>query len=188
MSPIEIIATIVGLVSVYLTVKQNIWCWPTGIVMVTLYIFIFYNARLYSDMGLQVVYIFMQIYGWHHWLYGGKKRDDLPVTLLSKMSRMFWFGIVILGTFTLGFIMSTYTNADFAYQDAFTTAMSLVAQFLMAQKILESWILWVTVDIVSIGIYGLKGLYATTILYAVFLGLATFGFFEWKKSLAKQKA
>ena len=81
MNAIEIIAAIFGLVSVWLTVKENIWCWPTGLIMVFLYIFVFYEAHLYSDVILQVIYIFLQIYGWYIWLNGGK--DNTPIAVFK---------------------------------------------------------------------------------------------------------
>jgi len=187
MTIIEIFATIFGLTSVYLTVKQKIWCWPTGLVMVILYIVIFANARLYSDMGLQVIYVFLQIYGWYHWKFGGKKKDDLPVTRLRASRIFIWLSVGVVGTVGLGYVMSTYTNASFPFGDAFTTVVSLIAQWFLAKKILESWIAWIIVDVVAIGIYLLKGLYLTGGLYMVFLVLATMGLIKWYKSIKTRK-
>jgi len=188
MSLIEIFAVVFGLTCVYLTVKQKILAWPTGLVMVILYIIIFYQARLYSDMGLQVIYVFLQFYGWYHWLYGGKKKDTLPVTRLSPLKVAIWFIVLWLGVLGLGYVMDNFTNADFAYPDAFTTVLSLIAQWFLTRKILESWVCWITVDVVAIYIYFAKGLYLTTGLYAVFLILATMGLLEWMKSRKAQPA
>ena len=183
MSFIETSAVLFGLACVWLTVRQNIWCWPTGLVMVTLYIFIFFEARLYSDMGLQFVYIFMQIYGWRNWLHGGREHGTLEVTRLSRLGAVFWSATAVSAATALGYTMDTYTDADFAYADAATTSLSLIAQWLMAKKILESWLIWITVDVVSIAIYALKGLTLTAGLYSVFLLLATIGYFTWRKSV-----
>lgn len=182
MSIIELTAVIFGLACVWLTTRQNIWCWPTGLVMVSLYIFIFFEARLYSDMMLQVVYIFMQIYGWHNWLYGGKDHGKLAVTRISRLGAALWGALAMVCVGALGFSMDNYTDADFAYPDAVTTVLSLVAQWLMAKKVLESWLIWITVDVISVGIYSMKGLYLTAGLYSVFLGLATIGYFTWRKT------
>jgi nicotinamide mononucleotide transporter len=183
---IEIAATIFGFASVYLTVKENIWCWPTGLIMVSLYIIIFYHARLYSDMGLQVVYIFMQFYGWYFWMYGRNRKKDnkkkVKIVRLKPIEIAMWGIIAIIGTYALGYIMNTYTNADYAFADAFTTTLSLIAQWFLSRKILESWVLWITVDVVSITLYGLKGLYFTTGLYTAFLVLATMGLIQWYKT------
>jgi len=179
---VELVATVLGILSVGLLVRQNIWCWPTGIVMVTLYVFVFWQARLYSDMGLQVAYIVMQAYGWWHWLHGGRGDGALPVTRVSPAAGAVWIAVIAAGTWALGSAMDTYTDADLAYWDAWTTVASLVAQYLQARKQLECWVLWVAVDVIAIGIYWVKDLHTTTVLYAVFLGLATWGYFEWRRS------
>lgn len=190
MSWIELVATIFGVVNVWLTVRQNIWCWPTGLVMVALYIHIFYQARLYSDMGLQVVYIFMQLYGWYYWLRGpGAKGEtqELPVSRLGPKNLAIAAAIALGCTGALGFIMDTYTDADLAYWDGATTILSLIAQWFLARKILESWAFWITVDVMAIGIYAAKGLYLTSGLYVIFLGLAISGFIQWLKTYRRDQ-
>ncbi len=182
MAAVESIATVLGIISVGLLVRQNIWCWPTGIVMVTLYIFVFYDARLYSDMGLQVAYVVMQIYGWYYWVFGGEERNKLPVSRIAGATALAWLGVMLAGTAGLGYLMDKYTDADLAYWDAATTVMSLVAQYLQALKTLECWLLWIAVDVLAVGIYAYKGLVPTTVLYTVFLGLATWGYIEWRRS------
>ena len=182
MNPVEIAATIFGLLCVWLTVKQNIWCWPTGLVMVVLYISIFYEAKLYSDVILQVFYIFVQFYGWYYWLHGGKNRSEVPVTKMTKTALTVWTLIGIVGTLGWGYFMNRFTDASIPYGDAFTTVISIVAQWLMAKKVLESWWYWIAVDVVAVGVYFVKGLYLTTGLYAVFLGLAIAGYIAWRKS------
>lgn len=186
MTVIEGIATLFGLVCVWLSVKQNIWTWPTGIVQVTLYIFVFYEARLYSDMILHVFYVIINIYGWYHWLHGNKNKDELKVSEAGK-SMGIWLVVCIGVTLGWGYIMATYTDAALPYFDAFITAASIIAQWLMAKKILESWIFWIIVDIVAVGVYFIKELYLTTGLYAVFLIMATVGFFEWQKEFRNSK-
>jgi nicotinamide mononucleotide transporter len=184
---IEATAVIFGLLCVWLTIRQNIWCWPTGLIQVLLYIVIFYKALLYSDMLLHIIYVAMQVYGWHHWLYGGKGKKELKVSTLPIPLLTIWIGIAVLGTFMWGFLMSRYTNAAVPYADAFTTVASLIAQWLMARKRLESWWFWIAVDIVAIGVYSYKSLYLTMGLYAVFLVLATMGYFRWKATIADKK-
>lgn len=183
MSTIEIIATLSGLACVILTIRQNIWCWPTGLLMVTLYIVIFYQAKLYSDMGLQVIYVGLQIYGWYYWLHGGTEKSKLPVRAIGPIHFAGWLIAAGVLTVALGYTMHTQTDASLPYWDATTTVLSLTAQVLMAKKILESWLLWITVDVLAIGIYAVKDLHLTAGLYAVFLVLAILGFFAWKNDL-----
>lgn len=192
MNLVELAAILTGLANVWLTTRQNIWCWPIGLVMVTLYIVIFYQARLYSDMGLQVIYIFMQVYGWYYWLRGagnvpgtnadGGQQQEARVSRLSPTWLATCAATAVLGTAGLGYLMDTFTDADLAYWDATTTVLSLLAQWLLGRKILESWVLWILVDVLAIGIYFTKGLYLTGGLYVVFLGLATSGLLQWWKS------
>lgn len=186
MSITEVFAVIFGIISVYLTVKENIWCWPTGIIMVILYVFVFYDAKLYSDVILQIIYVFMQAYGWYHWVYGGKnKKDQLAVTRIKSLYMVLYTVVIFAGAAAWGYFMSTYTDAAFPYVDSLLVVASLVAQWFLAKKYLESWVIWIAVDMVAVTIYALKGLYLTSGLYVVFLGLAIMGLLQWYKSYKK---
>ncbi|MNR00136.1 Nicotinamide riboside transporter PnuC [compost metagenome] len=177
---VEIFGAIFGFLSVYFTIRQNIWCWYFGLLQVTLYCFVFYTSKLYSDMILHVIYIFLQFYGWYNWKYGGSNKTTLRVTLLTHT--MFWIGLTVVITALLGYVMQTKTDASFPYEDAFITVASLVAQYLMIKKILQSWLFWIIVDVVAIIIYAYKDLYFTTVLYVLFLIMAVMGYLEWKKA------
>lgn len=180
MTWIEIVATIFGLLCVWLTVRRNIWCWPTGLVMVLLYAVIFWNAKLYSDMLLQFVYVAMQVYGWRAWLKGGPDDTPLLVSRLPASQRARWLAVGVVGAGALGGSMHAFTDASFPYLDAVATVGSLIAQWLMGRKVLESWLFWIFVDVVYIGLFLAKELYPTAILYAIFLVMATLGWFEWR--------
>ena len=188
LTPIEAIAVVFGLLAVWLTVRQHIACWPAGLVQVTLYVWIFYQVRLYSDLILHVIYIGVQIYGWYHWLHGGRDRSELPVTRLTATETGFWSAAALAGTAGWGYLMATTTDAAVPYGDAFTTAASLVAMWLQARKKLESWWFWIAVDVVAIVIYWYKALYLTSGLYLVFLGLCIAGIAAWKKTLVPAAA
>ena len=183
---VEIFGAIFGFLSVYFTIRQNIWCWYFGLLQVTLYCFVFYTSKLYSDMILHVIYIFLQFYGWYNWKYGGSNKSTLRVTLLTNT--MFWIGLTVLVTALLGYVMQTKTDASFPYEDAFITVASLVAQYLMIKKILQSWLFWIIVDVVAIIIYAYKDLYFTTVLYVLFLVMAVMGYLEWKKAYNEEFA
>jgi len=182
MTGIEITATLFGLACVVLTIRQNIWCWPAGLVQVALYIGVFYHARLYSDMGLHVIYVGLSLYSWWAWLHGGKDASPLAVTRLTVRSLATWVAVGLAGTAALGYLMHRFTDASLPYWDAATTALSLVAQYLMACKRLESWLFWITVDVLAIGVYIVKQLYVTSGLYSVFLVLAITGFLAWQRN------
>jgi nicotinamide mononucleotide transporter len=183
MSSLEIVAALFGVVSVFLSVRQNIWSWPTAIVNVGMYIIVFYESRLYADTGLQVVYVVLNAYGWYHWLYGGKNRTELPVTRTPMRLGAFLAGLVAAGTMLIGTLLARNTDAALPYIDAMTTSTSLVAQWMMTRKLLENWVIWVAVDVVYIGMYIYKSLYVTAVLYFIFLVLSAMGFFQWRRSI-----
>jgi nicotinamide mononucleotide transporter len=183
MSAVEWVAVAFGIVSVYLSVRENIWSWPTAIVNVSLYVYIFLKAKLYADMGLQVFYIGISFYGWWNWLYGGANRSELRVT---RLSRPLWIALpplFVAGAAGLGFFLRGHTDAALPFADASLTMASLIAQYLMTKKVLENWAIWVAADVAYIGMYIYKDLYPTAFLYAVFLVLAAMGHFEWRRSL-----
>ncbi len=185
---IELIAVFFGIVNVYLLTRQNIWAWPAGIIMTSIYVYIFFSSRLYSDFILNIIYVLLNLYGWWYWSQKDKslspKEDgELPVTHLTHTQIALWCGLIVVGTGIWGYLMDTRTDADFAYFDAFTTVASLVAQYLLARKKLENWIIWIVVDLVAINIYYLKELYFTSVLYGIFLALCILGLIEWKRSM-----
>ncbi len=184
----EVVGVAFGLVSVWLTVRENIWCWPTGLVNVGLFIIVFWQARLYADMGLQVVYVVLSLYGWYEWLHGGRNRGALAVSRAPLPGVVGGaLGGVAFAVF-LGATLKHATDASLPYWDSATTSFSLVAQWMLTRKWIENWVIWIAVDVVYVGIYAAKQLYLTAGLYAVFLGLATLGLLEWKKSLAAPAA
>lgn len=180
MTGVEALAVLFGLLCVWFSIRQNIWCWPTGLIQVTLYIYIFYDVKLYSDLILQVIYVGLQLYGWHHWLHGGKNRDELLLSRLESRRLALWVAAAFAGTGGWGWVMATYTDASVPYWDAFTTVASLIALWLMIKKKVESWYFWIVVDIVAIGVYAYKSLLLTSGLYMVFLVMATAGLVSWR--------
>jgi nicotinamide mononucleotide transporter len=188
MNPVEIVAALFGVVSVYLSTKENIWSWPTAIVNVGLYIVIFFESKLYADTGLQVVYVILNAYGWYHWLYGGKNRTELPVSRTPARLAAALVAIGAVSTLIIGTLLAKKTDAALPYIDAATTSTSLVAQWMMTRKLLENWIVWVAVDVVYIGMYVFKSLHVTAVLYLIFLILSAMGYFQWRKSLQAEAA
>lgn len=190
---LETTGVITGLLCVYLAARNNIWNWPVAIVSVGIYIFIFLDARLYADMGLQFYFMAMNIYGWYFWSHKPEAEIKTPVVLMS--ARQTLYGAIIIATVTplLGYTLVKmapilhYTPASFPYLDSFCTACSLVAQFYMARKILENWLIWIFVDVIYVGVYIVKGLDLTAIMYAVYVAIALFGFIDWRKDYKKQR-
>jgi nicotinamide mononucleotide transporter len=179
---IEWVAAIAGAVSVYLSARQKILSWPTAIVNVSLYTFIFYKSGLYSDMGLQVVYLVLSIYGWYQWLHGGAQRTPLRVSRASLRAWLIAGSVALVFWLGLARYTSTLSGVSLPYLDSALTTLSLVAQWMMTRKILENWVLWIIADIAYVPMYIYKNLYVTAGLYAVFLVLAIMGFVQWRRS------
>ncbi len=186
-TPLEILGFITGAICVYLNTRQNVFGWFFGIVNAVLYFAVFWQARLYADMGLQGYYFFTSMYGWWMWLYGGKSHDGVQV---SEMPVRFYaiFGLIfVLTTLFWGFLLGRFTDASFSYMDSALTIASLIAQWMMARKYLENWLIWIVADALYVGMYFYKDLHLTAILYAVFLVLAVMGYMQWRKDLQKRR-
>ena len=178
-SPYEIIGTIFGLLSVWLTIKKSIWCWPTGLVNVVLFFVMFYQVKLYAELITYFVFFVLGVYGWWEWLYGGENRTELPVTKTPGGVIVALVCIGLVWAPGQGYCFSHYTDAALPYWDSAITVLSLLAQWMMARKYLENWVLWIAVDVLGIGVYWYKGLHVTTALYLVFLVLAISGLIAW---------
>lgn len=184
MSILEIIASAIGVWAVWLTVQQNRWCWPLGLVMVLMYGWIFYDGKLYSNMLLQGVYAALQLYGWWQWTRGGSSHSGVQVSRLSSTGLLFSLGLGGIGALALGYLMATYTDAAAPWQDAALSAFSLVAQVWMAQKRVECWPLWIILDLLFVALFLQQGLYLTAGLYALFTLLAVNGWLTWRRDRA----
>ena len=186
-SYLEFIATLFGLLSVYLASKRNILTWPTGIINEWGFFLLFYQVQLYADMLLQVYFFAMTLYGWYYWNSTQKKRE---VTRLSPQQWRYLIVTLALGTMALGlFIRNLHLMlpaffqlpAAFPFIDAFTTITSIIAMLFLAKKILDSWLLWIAVDVVSIGLYTIKDINVVAVEYAVFLLIAIYGYIHWQR-------
>lgn len=182
-TPLEIAAALFILVNVWLATKENIWTWPTGIVGVVLYAVVNYKAGLYANAGLQVVYFVLSIMGWYEWLHGGVNKTELHV---RRTTRRQWVGCAIasavLWIALLALLRWTH-NAQQPILDAGTTALSLVGQWMMNEKLIENWWFWLVVDIAYVPIYLQSGNWLTAVLYAAFCALCIKGLIEWKRSM-----
>lgn len=186
--PIEIAAVILGLCNITLLIRRSIWNYPFGIVMVILYMKIFYDAKLYADTVLQVFFVIVQIYGLIHWLNRRDASGRVIVRRITQRQALAYGVIGAAGVAVIGTGFARLTDAALPYWDSAILVFSIIAQILLARRRLENWLVWVGVDIVAIGVYWAKGLYPTAGLYAVFLVLATLGFFTWRRAYRSGEA
>lgn len=183
MSSLEIVGFVFGAWSVFLMTRENVWAWPIGLVNLAAYVAVFRDAKLYADMGLQVVYIALCLYGWHHWLHGGRGHGVLGVARTPRAALALSTTLGTAGFFALGSLLHRLTDAALPFLDSALTSFSLVAQWLQTRKWIENWHVWIVVDAVYVGMYVFKRLYLTAGLYAVFLVLALMGLRSWRASL-----
>mgnify|MGYP003296193579 CR=1 FL=1 len=180
-SLLETSGVITGILCVYLAAKNNIWNWPIAIVSVAIYIVIFIEAKLYADTGLQIYFLFTNIYGWYFWSRKSKTGGKLAVSSIKRIEIIWSVIAVLIFTLALGFILKGGTDAVFPFTDSFCTACSLVAQVFLARKVMENWLIWIFVDVIYVGIYIAKGLDLTAGMYALYIYIALVGYLDWRK-------
>jgi nicotinamide mononucleotide transporter len=182
MSPIEIVAVLLGIANILLIIRRSVWNYPFGIAMVTLYFFIFRDAKLYSDAGLQVFFVVVNLYGWWSWSRNKAETGEVVVRRLGTEGLLAWIAGSVIATAVWGFIMSNHTDASFPFWDASVAMLSVAGQILMTRRYLENWYWWIAVNAISIPLYVVKNLHLTAGLYALFLVLAAAGLLQWRKA------
>ena len=184
---IEVFGVISGLLFLYFEIKENYLMWPLGLITSALYFVIFFKSKFYADMSLQIYYVAISVYGWYFWTKGGKtdKKEDVSISKLNLKQGVMYLVISAILFVLYTNILVKYTDSPLPYWDSFTTALSIVATFMLTRKIIEQWLIWVVVDAVSLGLYIYKGLYPTAILFTVYTLLAVVGYLQWKKSYNK---
>ena len=176
---LEIVGTIIGFVYLWQEVKASIWLWLTGIVMPAIYTVVFYQSGLYADFGIQVYYIVAALYGFLFWKFGKKQDKPLPIIHTSVRQGVILFLITVLVFIPIYLILTKFTDSTVPFYDSATTALSIVALWMLAKKHVEQWFVWIAVDAVSSALYFYKGIYFTAVLYAVYTVVAVYGYKKW---------
>lgn len=184
---LETLAVVAAVIYLVLAIRQNIWCWAAALLSTSLYLYIFYVARLYMEAGLQVFYIAMAFYGWYQWSRGddgqARKISSWTVTQHAKAVTL------VLGlTFISTQVLARYTDAAMPLLDSLTTWGSIVATWMVARKIIENWHYWFVIDSLSIYLYISRDLHQTALLFGVYLVLIVIGLREWRKDLRASTA
>jgi len=177
---VETIAVLFSLLSVWLTTKKNILCWPIGIIGILFYFWLFKSSNQLCNMSLQVFFVMQSIYGWVTW----NKEDKRPISLYNEMLLTTSYIPLLRDILVMSFfwyITSYSFDGNEQFLDSLTTGLSIIAMFLLAEKKLEAWILWIIVDILYIPLFLLSGHYLSAVTYFIFLILAILGFTNWLK-------
>lgn len=188
MDVLEWIAAGFGVLSVWLSTREHIASWPTALVNTALYFVVLERAQLYANAWLQVFYFALSCYGWYQWKYGGASHAGVQVSRTPPRVGVVLVAIAAGATLALGIGLSRFTDAALPWTDAGTTAVSLVAQWMLTRKLRENWAVWAVVNVVYIGMYASQSLWPTTLLYLAFLALAVQGWRAWGATLAARDA
>jgi nicotinamide mononucleotide transporter len=192
---LEVFGALAGILFVILEIRQNIWLWPIGIVTSAVYIIVFFSSKFYADMSLQFYYVAVSIYGWYIWSYGKKRGNEVVTEVTTAESS----SLAVTGTprkiipaliiawlllhLSIYIILEFFTDSPVAFWDSLTTALSIVATWMLARKYIEHWFIWIFVNIVSMILYIYKGLYPTVILFAVYTIMSFIGYREWRRDM-----
>ena len=187
MSPLEVAGNAFVLASVYLARRNSVHTWWTAMIGVTLYAVMFYGAKLYADVVLQVFFFGTCVVGWRAWRHGGAGGEALPITTLSARARVGAWLAVVATAAVMGTLFGTFTDAALPYADSFILGGSVVAQLLMMRRKLDHWPIWIVVDVVAVAVYATKELYLTAAVYAVLLVLCVQGVAEWRRIYDEQR-
>lgn len=182
-TPLELLSFVLSIATVWLNIRQNHWAWLFAILSSALYGMVFFESKLYGDMGLQAVFIAVSVWGWYQWLHGDDTHARLPVTQLPWQGRAVAALGWIVAFIALAWFLMAFTDTDVPFADGFLTAGSLVGQLLLSRKKLENWHVWIIVDMLYVALYVHKGLVLTAVLYGLFVAMAAIGLLAWRKSM-----
>lgn len=181
MNFLELVAVALAIVYLLLAVRESLWCWAAAFISTAIYLYLFFDARLYMESVLQLFYLAMAVYGWQQWRRGGPGGKNLEVSSYP----LYMHGAAIAAVLALsalsGWLLSSYTEAAFPYLDSFTTWSAVWTTFLVTRKKIENWLYWIVIDSLSIYLYDSRGLALTAMLFALYVVISVFGFISWQK-------
>lgn len=186
MSPLEIFAVIISVIGVVLTIRRHMWCWGVNLISYLIYGYLFFEYKLYGETILQVVFVFLGIYGFYHWSKTKKQDDEIRIEPIVVRKVFIHAGLTAIGGLAFGLSLHYFTDAALPLLDAQLAAFSLLGTYWTSRKHIATWVLWVFVDIIYTGMFFYKELYLTAVLYASFVGLAAWGWHQWLQVRQKQ--
>ncbi len=188
MSHWEYIAVALSMAYLLLAIKENLWCWPAAFFSTLIYTIMYWNGALLMESLLHFYYMYMAVYGWLVWRKGGANKHELAITSWRFNQHLAIIGATSVVAVILGYIMTNYTHADFAYLDSFTTCFAVVTTYLVAKKVLENWLYWIVIDAASMYLYYEKGYYPTLALFVFYTIMAAWGFKTWYEEYEQDQA
>lgn len=178
---LDILTTVLGLLYIFLEYRASVWLWLVGFIMQSLGIVLYYQKGLYADCGMEFYYLAMTVYGYWRWVRGGEEKKSLPIRHFPKKLVLPWLGLIAVVWLVIYLLLVNFTNSNVPIADSFTTALSIVGIWALAHKYLEQWFIWIAVDVVTCILYFYKDIPFKASLYGVYVIIAIFGYFRWKK-------
>jgi len=179
---VEITGSILSLIYLYLSIRQKVSLWIFGFLASALYVVVFFDSKLYADMSLQLYYLVVSVYGWINWKRG-KEEKELPAT---KTTREMWLKLALATVaiyFIYYFVLLYFTDSTILKSDSLVGALSIIATWMLARKLIENWLVWIVADALCVGLYIYKGLYPTVILFVIYTVMAVVGYIQWRKTI-----
>lgn len=183
---LETVAVILAIAYLLFAIKENSLCWYCAFFSTAIYVWIFGDVSLYMESALNVYYMAMAVYGWYQWQRGGQDKTGLQISRWSPANHSMAIGVILLATVISGYLLDANTDARLPYLDSFTTWASVVTTVMVARKIIENWLYWVVIDMVSIFLYLDRGLYQTAGLFVLYIVLAVVGYIIWINKYREQ--
>lgn len=183
---LDIVTTVLGLAYILLEYKASVWMWLVGFMMQALGIVLYYQKGLYADCGMEFYYLSMTVYGYWKWVRGSVSKESLPISHFPKRLVLPWLLLIAAVWGIIYWLLITFTNSNVPLADSFTTALSIVGIWALAHKYLEQWFIWIAVDVVTCALYFYKDIPFKASLYGLYVVIAVFGYFKWKKLMQKQ--
>lgn len=188
MSPLEIFAVIISLIGVILTIRRNMWCWLFNFFAFVLYAYLFYEFKLYGETILQFFFMVVNLYGFYYWLKGKREDHQVRIERIALSKVLLQMLIAAAGGVIFGLLLHFFTDAALPLLDSQLAAFSLLATYWTSRKHISTWILWIFVNIVYVGMFVYKDLFLTAGLYSAFVGLSVFGWWQWQQVKNKQES
>lgn len=186
-SLLELVAVVFAVAYLVLAVRENSLCWYAAGISTLIFLFIFWDVKLYMESGLQIYYLAMAFYGWYQWRGANRETASLRVSKWRAKQHVVALALIATLTFVSGSLLNSGTDANLPYLDSFTTWASVVTTFMVARKILENWFYWLVIDSVSIYLYFDRELYFTSLLFAIYIVIIFFGWFAWNRSYRQRE-
>lgn len=183
----EIIAVLFGIAYLLLAMREHIWCWYAAFISTGIFLWVFWDVRLYMESGLQIFYLIMAVYGWYQWRNGSPDNGPLKISTWSATTHVSVIVSVVLLSTGTGWALANFTQAELPFLDSLTTWGAIVTTYMVARKVLENWIYWFFIDGLSIYLYLDRGLYFTALLFAAYVVIVIFGYLSWRKSYLTQQ-